>query len=510
MSLVNNLVEWVRLFPVDNYMMNRISRLILVVMSCSEVVLSQEMYRIVELSTPAPFVASAASDINDDGWVAGTVVDEKDVSHAVRWNRTSPPEILLLPGKFTNGFAAAIDGRGAVSGSAYKKGQPVGMSWRLATDFGRPEATNLVPVPLSAFSAVLDLESRPTRKFIFWRRDPSDFVGYRLDRKMQSHAIHVVNKRKHDHGAGVATCVNQSGLVGGYFSEDAVNVADGLSGSVKCIMEPSGVFAFNKRQIIMTSFEKSGSAGIFAVNNASTMVGRNVAGQDSRAFRWTWAGNQDVLAESLAGFGGAEDVALAANGLGVVVGRSIDTNGRSRAVRWMSDGSVVDLNRVIPQFAKWELLEARGVNRDGHIVGVGRKNGQIRGFAMQPALDECLITATAVQGGKNEVRTGETIVYDITYSNACNRTLEDVVVRQQAPNGTVNVRCITVNGDENSWNGEITGRLGTLQPGASGTISFSVRVIAEPGAMITNKHCTFSGRAIMTRTTPHVITPVTD
>jgi hypothetical protein len=69
----------------------------------------------------------------------------------------------------------------------------------------------------------------------------------------------------------------------------------------------------------------------------------------------------------------------AINGLGVVVGTS-----DSHAVVW-NNGVVADLNGMIPANSGWTLRVATAINDNGDIVGIGRHNGEGRGFLLQTA-----------------------------------------------------------------------------------------------------------------------------
>jgi len=58
-----------------------------------------------------------------------------------------------------------------------------------------------------------------------------------------------------------------------------------------------------------------------------------------------------------------------------------------RATLWLDDAAL-DLNDFIPPGSGWTLLEARGVNAVGQIVGTGRINGEERAFRLTPIGDD--------------------------------------------------------------------------------------------------------------------------
>ncbi|MBE7467447.1 MAG: HYR domain-containing protein [Planctomycetes bacterium] len=59
---------------------------------------------------------------------------------------------------------------------------------------------------------------------------------------------------------------------------------------------------------------------------------------------------------------------------------------RKRAIAWFRGGSRVELSNLIPQDSGWELIEARGINANGDIVGFGIKDGVTRGFLLSTGL----------------------------------------------------------------------------------------------------------------------------
>lgn len=49
------------------------------------------------------------------------------------------------------------------------------------------------------------------------------------------------------------------------------------------------------------------------------------------------------------------------------------------------DGSLRNLNQLLPAGIGWELIEATDINDAGQIVGYGRFQGRIRAFLLTPA-----------------------------------------------------------------------------------------------------------------------------
>jgi len=78
--------------------------------------------------------------------------------------------------------------------------------------------------------------------------------------------------------------------------------------------------------------------------------------------------------------------ALDLNDAGTVVGTSVDADfADQRAVLW-HDGTIVDLNQLLPQGSDWRLEVATGISDAGEIVGYGIRDGLPgrRAFLLQP------------------------------------------------------------------------------------------------------------------------------
>jgi len=96
--------------------------------------------------------------------------------------------------------------------------------------------------------------------------------------------------------------------------------------------------------------------------------------------------------------GGMFCYAHAINDAGQVVGGSYagSTSGL-RGTLW-ENGAPVDLNSLIPPNTGWVLGEARDINEQGEIVGVGMLGSQVRGYKLTPVGLQRLILAPPVPG----------------------------------------------------------------------------------------------------------------
>ncbi len=78
--------------------------------------------------------------------------------------------------------------------------------------------------------------------------------------------------------------------------------------------------------------------------------------------------------------GGTNSMAFAINDALQVVGSSLTTNNAATHAFLWQNGSMIDLNQLMPLNGGWQLTEARGINASGQIVGWGQINNQEHAF----------------------------------------------------------------------------------------------------------------------------------
>ncbi|MGC1371930.1 MAG: hypothetical protein WA824_07325 [Candidatus Sulfotelmatobacter sp.] len=81
--------------------------------------------------------------------------------------------------------------------------------------------------------------------------------------------------------------------------------------------------------------------------------------------------------------GGTQSYAGGENDLGTIVGESTVPGGVLHACIW-KNGTVKDLNNLIPPDSGWVLNHASAINGSGQISGFGTINGATRGFILTP------------------------------------------------------------------------------------------------------------------------------
>ncbi|MBI5837945.1 MAG: T9SS type A sorting domain-containing protein [Candidatus Eisenbacteria bacterium] len=136
----------------------------------------------------------------------------------------------------------------------------------------------------------------------------------------------------------------------------------------------SNSYAYAVREALGRQYVVAGSAQ--TAGNAS-----------QAACLWDWIRRK----KNLGTLGGTFGAAYALNDRDEAVGSSLTVGGEMHAFLWSSPGPMVDLNTCIPPDSGWTLVEARGINNRGEIVGIGIRSGETRAFLLRPS------TAVAVE-----------------------------------------------------------------------------------------------------------------
>jgi probable HAF family extracellular repeat protein len=117
----------------------------------------------------------------------------------------------------------------------------------------------------------------------------------------------------------------------------------------------------------------------YGMNDAGQIVGEATTSGDSVSHAFLRDVNGPM--HDLGTLGGAFSKATAINGPGTIVGSSATTSAGTHAFIY-ADGTMVDLNDLIPLASNWTLGAATAVNDGGQIVGVGTISGTSRAFLL--------------------------------------------------------------------------------------------------------------------------------
>lgn len=135
-----------------------------------------------------------------------------------------------------------------------------------------------------------------------------------------------------------------------------------------------------------------------AINNHGEVVGTcSELIYSSQAFYWV----EGTMAGLPGLFNGGSSAANDVNESGVIVGNATvgaGANSAEHAVMWQN-GAIVDLNSLLPTNSNWVLTDARSVNDDGQIAGVGLYNGVLTAYELTlgSAAEFVMTTQEAVQ-----------------------------------------------------------------------------------------------------------------
>jgi len=120
------------------------------------------------------------------------------------------------------------------------------------------------------------------------------------------------------------------------------------------------------------------------INNQGQVVGYSDLRGNANFHAFLWAratGMQDLGTLT----GDVNSVAIAINDAGDVVGVSLDANFNLRGFLWQN-GTITDLNTMVPANSPLSLITACGINSSGQIIGVAVTSaGEVHGYLLSPS-----------------------------------------------------------------------------------------------------------------------------
>ncbi len=352
------------------------------------------------------------------------------------------PIIIRIP--TLGGTGMMVDGlnaKGQVTGFAYTSGNTAAHAFLFGTngltDLGTLGGRNSIGNAINSLGQVVgeaDVPSNDGTEAFFWDGSATKSLGTLGG--FASSAIGI-----NDAGQAAGTSVNGAGLNEAFLSENgilqplgdlgggdsqavAINQAGSVAGDSS--YAPYEFHGFLYRTNKMTDLGTLGGAysSVYALNNLDMVVGQSAdTNGNDHAFLYSNEEMRDLgamglvsscalaindlgevigtastanytetrgfvyakgLMTDLGTFGGPDTEPYAINNAGQVVGYGITADWHQHAFLWQN-GSLMDLNTLLPPDSGWELNDARFINESGQIVGTGEINGAYAWYLFNPA-----------------------------------------------------------------------------------------------------------------------------
>ncbi len=291
--------------------------------------------------------------INALGQVAGEATVTGDVQlHAMLFNGTNMVDLQTLGGSYSS--ASAINNAGQVAGRSLITGDAD------------------MDLFLYANGSMLDLGNlgggSPS---VAGLNQLGSVAGDSYTADVEYHALLYANGAMLDLGT----------LGGLYSSAYALNDANTVVG--ESTLTNGQTHAFVYAAGVMTDLGTLGGTSSSArdVNNAGQIIGLASTANDLETHGFIYANGAMT---DLGTLGGTYVQPIALNNLGQVVGTAAATDGSYHAFLWQN-GTLVDLNSLLPQGSGWVLSSGQLINDSGRIVGYGLLSGASQWFVLDLA-----------------------------------------------------------------------------------------------------------------------------
>ena len=178
-----------------------------------------------------------------------------------------------------------------------------------------------------------------------------------------------------------AYCLNSNRMVVGY-----TMMSDG---SMEPIMSTNAVMGSGSMMTMGIGGMGASGGQSWFVNDVGNTAGQaQMPGGNYHAFVSSSGGMMGGMNVDLGTLGGTNSIAYCLNNAGTVVGTAGMTDGMHHAFMVTNAmgmmAHMIDLNDLIPTNSGWELMEARGINGSGQMVGWGMHAGHTNAFLLTP------------------------------------------------------------------------------------------------------------------------------
>jgi probable HAF family extracellular repeat protein len=331
-----------------------------------------QFYAITDLGTLGGTNGMAYS-INNHEQIVGTAQTAMGNYHAFMFDGGRMMDLGTMGG--SNSWAYGINDNGWMVGGAQMP----------ATNMHAFLCTNALMNPL-----MMDLGTLGGSNSTAWMINMhGEMVGWAAMTSGSNHAFFMTNfmlGSMMDLGTAGGTnseacCINSNRMV--------VGGAMMSTGIMQPIMSTNAMFGSSSMMTMgMGSMGASGGQSWFVNDMGDTAGMAQMPGGNHHAFVSGGGGMMGRMNVDLGTLGGTNSIAYCINSAGDVVGMAELTNGGYHAfmVTNALGGMVrmMDLNQMVPTNSGWELMEARGMNASGQIIGWGMHAGHTNAFLLTP------------------------------------------------------------------------------------------------------------------------------
>lgn len=310
---------------------------------------------------------SAAYDINDAGQIVGISASSSGNYHAFLWQNGAMKDLGTLGGTWSNAWSINNAGQ-VVGGSTTSDGERHAFLWQNDT------MTDLNGTMTDLFSPVFYSTARDINNAgqLVGTANPGAFLWSNGTTTNLGNLAGIT-------ASSIALGINDAGIVVGW--------------SEYSISTPS-THAFLWNNGTMTDLTPNNGyyrSAAIRINKTGEVVGSSGGSGLPHAVLWKNGAMTDLGTLANKDSSEAYDI----NDAGTVVGMSYTYNPNPdyskgedeyknpRAFVW-KDGTMSDLNNLLPANSGWEVTSASGINNNGQIVGTGTFNGQQRAYLLIP------------------------------------------------------------------------------------------------------------------------------